>query len=57
MTDKKQAQTSKDSMELNEVALDEISGGPAYIKFEGIDGESLKSSLSPAIKAGQVFKF
>ncbi len=57
MTDKKQPETGKDAVELSEDALNQASGGAVYIKFDGVDGESLKSKTSSSIKTDQVFKF
>ncbi|MBK8630587.1 MAG: hypothetical protein IPN84_10380 [Sphingomonadales bacterium] len=57
MTEKKQDQTDKGSVELTEEALDQASGGASYIKFDGIDGESIIKAPTTAIKQTNVFKF
>jgi len=42
-------------IKLTEESLEQVKGGPAYIKFDGVDGESsIGSSTSGAGGAGKV---
>jgi hypothetical protein len=44
-------------VELSEDSLDEASGGAVFIKFDGVDGESVKTSHEATLKTSQFSKF
>lgn len=44
MTKKTDKITDAGAVELSEDALDQASGGAAYIKFDGVDGEVVQSA-------------
>lgn len=53
-TDKSQDKKTKASAtELEEKDLDEVQGGASYIKFDGVDGESLTRSTD-YLKVGDI---
>ena len=39
--------STKPAVEIDETALDQVSGGPAYMKLGDIKGESTSSASSP----------